>query len=129
MCVARYRFFYLYHFLNKIDSVYEIKRLFENFNNDKEVAYRYAQLIIKQPLYLQDRNLLAQLVDDYNLNEDEFLLTSKETSIKKDTYNIAVMLPFIVEKLQPNLYKKGNQFVIDVYDGAESTKGPRTKRN
>ncbi|MDH5367997.1 MAG: ABC transporter substrate-binding protein, partial [Cyclobacteriaceae bacterium] len=105
------------YYLSKIDSLELISELFNTYKNDKEVAYRYAQLINEQPLYLQDRSLLAFLVEGFNLDNDEFSIVTKEESIKKDNYNVAVMLPFMVNKLQPNLYKKGNQFVIDIYEG------------
>lgn len=105
------------YYLSEIDSLELIKELFDTFKNDKEVAYRYAQLINEQPLYLQDRTLLTFLVEGFNLDKEEFSVVTSEESIKKESYNVAVMLPFMVNKLQPNLYKKGNQFVIDIYEG------------
>jgi len=105
-----------YH-LAKIDSLELMSNLFDAFNNDKEVAYRYAQLINKQPLHLQDRTFLSELVEGFNLDKEEFNIVTSEESIKKNNYNVAVMLPFMTDKLQPKLYKKGNQFVIDLYEG------------
>ena len=105
------------HYLDQIDSLELISELYNEFSNDKEVAYRYAQIITKQPLYNQDRSLLKKLVEDFNFDANEFMIVSSKESIKKDTYNIAVMLPFMMDKLQPSLYKKGNQFVLDVYEG------------
>ena len=107
------------YYLNRTDSIALLDTLFQEFDSDKQVAYRYAQLISEQPIYNQDRELLKTIVNDFVFDEDEFLLVTKAESVKKDTYNIAVMLPFIMDKLQPNLYKKGNQFVLDIYDGVK----------
>lgn len=106
-------------FLNQIDSLDELAALHNEFQDSRVVGKRYAQLIHSLPLVQQDRAELNALATRFDLNEEEFNITTTLISTKKDKYKVAVMFPFMLDDLRPNLFKKRNQFVIDLYQGMQ----------
>lgn len=105
------------YFYSQIKSVDSLTTLHEQLPKDVDVAYALAKFISQQMLVDQDRNLLLALIKDFNLNENDFEIMSINQSLKKDTYNVAVIMPFMFDHIFPSLRKKSNQFVFDMYEG------------
>jgi hypothetical protein len=105
-----------YHYL-QIQNIDSLISLQEQMPNDADIAFALAKAISKQRLVDQDRNKLLGLIKDFDLNEDDFEIARINQSIKKDAYNVAVIMPFMTDQLAPNLRKKSNQFVYDMYNG------------
>ncbi len=94
----------------------EVIVTFYNENtNDRVVAEILARRIAQKPLEDQDQELLFRLIRSFGFSGPEYGVIS--TSIKKDTYRIAAMLPFLKDELSTEKVEQGNQFVLDFYQG------------
>lgn len=107
------------YFYSQIKSVDSLTSLHEQLPKDADLAYTLAKRISQQMLIDQNRNLLLELIKGFDLSEDDFEITSINRSIKKDAYNVAVIMPFMFDHMTPTLRKKSNQFVYDMYEGIQ----------
>jgi hypothetical protein len=105
------------HYFSKETSLQTLELLYKDFPNEPAIGKALARAIIAQPRDLQNKDLLEKLISKFSLAKDEFALAEIPRSVKKNKYTVAIMLPFAVNNLQPNLNRKPNQFVIDLYDG------------
>lgn len=105
------------HFLNQLDDIEEVNLLLSKNPYDKLVAARLADVIINQPILDQDHSLLSFLVSEFNLDQEKYDITSVFKSIKKERYNVAVLLPFMTEKLDIENMSLRRYLVIDLYEG------------
>ncbi len=103
--------------LIKTDSYDSLHALYQKHPDNKPVAISLATAIAKKPLPEQDRNLLFELIEKHNLSDEKYGLVEIEKSEKKNSYNIAVLLPFMKSDLMNNRSAIRNQFVIDLYQG------------
>jgi len=108
------RYYYL-----QIQEVDSLASMHEQTPKDADIAFVLAKAISKQRLVDQDRNKLLRLIKDFDLNEDDFEIASINQSIKKEVYNVAVIMPFMFDQLSRSLRKKSNQFVYDLYEGIQ----------
>lgn len=106
----------LYYF-SRINSLETFQMLYREFPDDVIIGRAYAKLILNQPLATQDKDLLEQLIRKFKLPREEFAVADIPKSVKKKKYTVAVLLPFMANNLQPNLSRKPNQFVLDLYEG------------
>ncbi len=111
---AQKRFFY-----SQIGSLDTLTSLHKQMPKDADLAYALAKMISQQMLVDQDRSLLLALINDFQLDDDDFEIASINQSIMKEAYNVAVIMPFMFDKLSPSLRKKSNQFVYDLYEGIQ----------
>lgn len=105
------------HYFSREKSFATLELLHKDFPDDAAIGKSLAKAIVTQPQALQDKALLDLLIKKFKLPKDEFAVAQIPRSVKKNSYTVAVMLPFAVNNLQPNLNRKPNQFVIDLYDG------------
>ncbi len=104
------------YFLDQADAD-ALQRLLKLYPADKDIA---TQLIknVAPMLYDADQQLLIDsLAEAFDIDMANLGVVTREASIKKATYNVAVMLPFLFENLNPSSAKQGNQFIIDMYKG------------
>lgn len=106
-----------YHFLYKNHDVFELKSFYKDYSSDAILGRVLAEKISAQPIADQDTDMLDKLISRFDLNPDEFRLSPVTETEYKDTYRIAVMLPFMVEDLSSSSRKRPNQFVLDLYQG------------
>lgn len=103
--------------LEQVKDVFLISELFDAHPDNEHIAHRFAELLAQQPLEEQDQELLTSIINKFNFDPSEFdagIVTKTEF---KDSYKVAVMLPFVYETLDPDLRRKKNQFVLDIYNG------------
>ena len=105
-----------YH-LSQVDDIFLMAELFDAHSSNKQIARRFAQLLAQQPLEQQDPELLAQIIKEFNFDPADFNAGVVTQTEYKGKYKVAVMLPFVYESLQPDLRRKKNQFVLDMYNG------------
>jgi len=105
------------YYFNKVSSMDSLKMWHQQFPKDQDLGFVLAKAITKQSVTDQDRTLLLSLIDDFDFSEDDFEIASINESIKKDEYQIAVIMPFMFDKLAPSRRQKSNQFVFDLYEG------------
>ena len=104
-------------FLARLNDVEELNLLLSKNPYDKDIAETLATVIINQPIMDQDRSLLEFLVNEFELNPVKYDKGRILASNKKDSYNVAVVLPFMTDKLQSESLTLGRNLVIDLYEG------------
>ncbi len=106
-----------YHFLHTNHDVFEIKAFYEDYPENTVLGRVLAEKISAQPLKEQDKDLLNELIRKFDLDADKLKIAAVEETVYKETYRIAVLLPFMVEELNANDRRRPNQFVLDFYQG------------
>lgn len=104
--------------LSRIPDISLLDQLLQDFN-EPYVAQVLAQKIYQQPLAQQDREKLQSLVDKYKLDEELLQRPEIADSKKKAVYDVAVMLPFLLNevKAEPGMHER--YFILDLYEGME----------
>ena len=101
------------------DSIPQLQKALELNPYDKILAEHLAMKINQQPIVDRQVELMEFLINSFNLNRASFDFVDKSVSEKKDQYRIAVLLPFLTDNLTTTKGNKGNQFVLDIYQGIE----------
>lgn len=104
-------------YLSKIENTEVLKGIFENNPEEVVLGKLLAKRIASQSLADRDQQLLEQLIKKFDLDTEQLNISMVTETVYKDTYKVAVVLPFIMSKLEPNERPKINQFVIDLYEG------------
>ncbi len=107
----------IYHYVSEIVDLQELKALNKKYPKHKIIAVALANFINKQPLSERDFKKLAQISAQFDLSQSAFGLPDIGNSIKKNTYKIAVLLPFKFEGLGDIKRISRNKFVMDIYQG------------
>ena len=105
------------YFLAQLNDAEALNLLLSKNPYDKDIAEALATFIINQPIMDQDRSLLEFLVNEFELNPVRYDKGRIMASNKKDSYNVAVVLPFMTDKLQSESLALGRNLVIDLYEG------------
>lgn len=107
-----------FYFLNQQEDIEGLKDLYAMNSDEKELGEVLARKIAGQTLQGQDRELLNELIDKFNLNKEDFNFVSPTETVFKDTYRVAVLLPFLADDLEPTNRKTiVNQNVLDLHKG------------
>jgi len=107
-----------YH-LNKIKSLSTLKNLYENNDDEAVLAQVLAKRISAQPLAERDQELLESLILKFDLDNEALNVPVITKSVFKEEYKVAVMLPFMVETLEPVDKRQVNYIVLDFYQGLQ----------
>jgi ABC-type branched-subunit amino acid transport system substrate-binding protein len=99
------------------DSIPLLQKAMELNPYDEVLAKYLAKKINQQPMVDRQVELMEFLIDSFNLNRASFDFVDKSVTEKKDTYRVAVLLPLMAESLSTSKGNKGNQFVLDLYQG------------
>jgi len=102
---------------NEMDSIELLEELYQEFSNIDGLAIILADKISDQPLMEQDRDLLLSIIEKFNLSKDKYNFIEEFDSEIKESYNVAVLLPFMLNDIVPSNLKRSNQFVLDIYEG------------
>ena len=101
-------------------SYEQLYEMITSNTNDQEIAIALANRIEQKPFHEQDRALLENIVTVFELDPDHYQIKSTEQSVHKDTYHVAVLLPFLFNDLKEPQSRITNQFVIDLYEGIKT---------
>ena len=105
------------YYLGSIQDLDTLQYLLEKNPYDKDIAVELANRIKNQPYMLQDRSLLEFLVDEFELDPEEYKIANSESSVKKDRYNVSVLFPFMNDNLNPVKHKVNTPFLLEYYQG------------
>lgn len=106
------------NYFHREESVDELRKLLSEYPDTPYLARVLAGKISRQPLPEQDKDYLQQLVDRYQLKEEDFLNQPRlGESERKSVYHVAVMLPFLKNELEPEANLHDRYFVLDMYEG------------
>ncbi len=103
--------------LIKVDSLPILEDLFNRFPEDEMIARIVADRINDQPLSERNFQLLNRLVNQFDLNKTKYGLPEIGESQMKESYNVAVLLPFMFEDLSYTARVERNKFVMELYAG------------
>lgn len=104
-------------YLSEIDTVSKLVALLEIYPGDTVLAEQTALAISKKPYDVFDHELLRELVEKYGLEQEKYGLVDLSKSVKKNTYHVAVMLPFMFASLEDTRVILRNDIVTDLYNG------------
>jgi tetratricopeptide (TPR) repeat protein len=99
-----------------ITDLETLKRLRDAYPKDETIAKVLATGLAKDPANPANRTLLESLISQYNFKRTDFIPEAPKT-FHKDVYTVSVMLPFMVNTLDPSPSRKRNQIVLDLYEG------------
>jgi ABC-type branched-subunit amino acid transport system substrate-binding protein len=102
--------------LSSIADAETLKMMHEEFPKDAVIAQALGAALAKDLSNPDDKKLLESLVTKYNFKRTDFIPESPQTYFK-DIYSVSVMLPFMVNTLEPSPSPKRNQNVLDLYEG------------
>ena len=102
--------------LAEITDVETLKMMKEEYPKDQVVAKALAAGLTKNLTNPEDKNLLESLIKEFNFKRTDFIPEAPKTFFK-DAYSISVLLPFMVNTLDPSPTLKRNQTVLDLYEG------------
>lgn len=104
-------------YLQKNATTEQLKRLLQQHPNAAYVADVLARKLSTQMTSAQDQSLLQELIRRYKLDEGILTQPVLGKSVMKDAYTIAVMMPFMMENLQPEKNMRDVYFTLDLYEG------------
>jgi tetratricopeptide (TPR) repeat protein len=104
------------YFVAAVRDAETLRMLLEEYPKEKAVAEQLALLLSKNGVSLEEKSELEKLISQYDLVRGDYL-TEAVTPFFKDTYSVAVLFPFVVNRLDYSPSKKPNQFVLDMYQG------------
>lgn len=103
--------------LTEYDSIPVLSRALEFNPYDSVLAKVLAKKIVTQPIVERNTELLDFLVQEFQLDKASLNYIDAEVSQKKETYRVAVLMPFMFDMLSTAPGKKNTQFVLDLYNG------------
>ncbi|MEM9417280.1 MAG: hypothetical protein AAF963_02915 [Bacteroidota bacterium] len=107
------------YFLGQVDDLATLQTLLRLYPQDRTIAQVLFDRLVHQPVIRRDPELLHMLARDFNLIFKEQDLLQGLLSLKKDSYNVAVFLPFFVDEVD---YEEAtsNPLVITLYQGIKA---------
>lgn len=102
--------------LADITDAETLKMMREEYPKDQIVATSLAKTLAKNLSNAEDKKLLESLIKEFSLKRTDFIPEAPKTFFK-DIYSISVLLPFMVNTLDPTPTLKRNQNVLDLYEG------------
>jgi tetratricopeptide (TPR) repeat protein len=103
-------------YLSGITDPEILKMMLEEFPKDAVVATYLARALAENISDEENKQMLESLIDRFRFERSEFIPEAPET-FHKDRYSVSVLLPFMLETLDPSPGKKRNQIVLDFYEG------------
>jgi tetratricopeptide (TPR) repeat protein len=101
-----------------ITDVETLKMMHEEYPKDEIVVKALANALAKNISNESDKKHLESLIDKFHLKREEYFPEAPKT-FHKEKYSVSVLLPFMVNTLEPTPGKKRNQIVLDFYEGME----------
>lgn len=102
--------------LAEVTDVETLRMMREENPKDAAVARRLATQLAGNLSNPADKSLLDELIRNFNFDRAEFIAEAPK-SYFKDVYTVAVVMPFMVNTLEPSAGSKRNQNVLDFYEG------------
>ncbi|MFC6999286.1 ABC transporter substrate-binding protein [Rufibacter roseus] len=112
------------HYMMLLTDKNTFQYLLRQFSDDATLARAYADKLVSGWYTSADKTQLEDLVRKFNLNRSYLQRTA---AIKKNEYNVAVMLPFNVTEQGVQVDKR-NLFVTDFYAGILSAQDSLQKQ-
>ena len=105
------------NYLNTITDAETLHMMLEEHPQDEEVGHALASAIALQPFLQRDLQLLDEVISRFSFSRDEFSSSLAPVSVKKQSYRVSLLFPFLTNTLEPTPKKKRSQFTLDLYEG------------
>lgn len=102
--------------ISEITDVETLNMMREEYPTDRIVAEALATHLSQTLTNAEDKKALEALIQEFNFNRADFIPEAPKTFFK-DAYSLSVLLPFMVNTLDPSPTLKRNQSVLDLYEG------------
>lgn len=99
-----------------VTDVETLKMMHEEFPKDEVVGRALVAALAKNLANPEDKNLFESLIGSLNLKRTDYVPEAPKTFFK-DIYSVSVLMPFMINTLEPSATKKRNQIVLDFYEG------------
>lgn len=104
-------------YISEVTDIKPLSELNKQYPKDKIIATFFANSIIRQPFGLRDNARLKSLINKFEFDQSLFGMPEIGISIKREKYNVAVLLPFMFSGLEDVNRISRNKFVLDLYEG------------
>lgn len=102
--------------LQKITDIEVLRRLHAEYPGDEQIARAFGLALAKNLSLPENRTQLDKIISSYHFKKADFIPESPR-SVHKEIYTVSVVMPFLVNMLEPTPVKKKNQIVLDFYEG------------
>ncbi|MEJ1239612.1 ABC transporter substrate-binding protein [Chryseolinea sp. T2] len=102
--------------ISEVTDLETLRMMREENPRDAVVGKQLATQLAKNSSNPTDKAQLDELIRTFNLNRADFVAEAPK-SFFKDIYSVSVMMPFMVNTLEPSTASKRNQNVLDFYEG------------
>ena len=102
--------------ISEISDVETLKMMREEYPKDTVVAKVLATALAKDLQNPENKALLETIIKQFNFQRTAFIPEAPKT-FYRDVYSVSVLLPFMVNTLDPSPTLKRNQAVLDLYEG------------
>lgn len=106
------------NYVSKLTDPETLRMLLEEYPKDEVIAESLVTTLTKNINSVEDKEELEKLIDQFGLKRSDYMEEAPK-SYFKETYSVAVLFPFMVNRLDPTPSKKPNQPIIDLYQGIE----------
>jgi hypothetical protein len=107
------------YFLQQDLSPQQFTILLTQYPDDIIIAQEWLKQQIQLPFIQQDKIRMQQVAAKWKLLKWLYDPLSKLTSTKKDSYHVAIFLPFFIDTFNYEEHKH-NYFIIDLYQGIQA---------
>lgn len=114
--------------LRNVSDIETLKMMREEHPKDEIVLKRLARALSKNLSDPANLTLLESLIDDHKLNRSDYIPEAPKT-FRKERYSVSLMMPFMVNTLEPTASRKRNQIVLDFYEGVKLATDTLAKQN
>jgi hypothetical protein len=102
--------------LKNVTDIETLKMMREEHPKDDVVTRQLAKTLANNLSDPANRTMLESLIQTSNLKRSDYIPEAPKTFMK-DRYSVSVVMPFMVNTLEPTLSRKRNQIVLDFYEG------------
>jgi hypothetical protein len=99
-----------------ITDIETLRMVHEEYPKDKVIAEALAASLAKNVTNETEKKELEDLIEKFKFTRSDYFAEAPKT-FHKETYSVSVLLPFMINTLEPTAGKKRNQVVLDFYEG------------
>lgn len=103
--------------LSRISDAETLKMLLEENPSDADVAKMVARYFGALPIPNADQAYLDSVLVKFNFSREDFITATEVKPVLKESYQVALLFPFLANSLEPSPSRKKNQVVLDLYEG------------
>ncbi len=102
--------------LEGITDVETLRMMHEEYPNDAVIGAALAWLLAKDITNDENHQQLEELIRKFDFKRSDFLPEAPKT-FYKNRYVVSVLMPFMINSIDPTPGKKRNQIILDFYEG------------